>query len=225
MGYPIKGPKFDPARAAERKAEIARAVPLTEGDAAFLHLTKVRGIDPGTVLGCSDLRLLPPKILQRDATDYGLVSLLRPAPGVEPTGVEIAFVDRGGAKSEREPIRICWSFVKGGCRAAWFWCGGTGDRAVVVEGYCAKALALLSAGVPGVILGWGSRSWLRGKKLPRSIKNMVIFADRAPGPDEVDENGKPDLEGHLRDYRRASDYWLLELGDGAVRIARPETLG
>jgi hypothetical protein len=225
MGYTIKSPPFDPARAEERKAQISKAVPLTTGDAAFLHLTKHRGINPVTILGCADLRMLPPPIIQRPATDFGLISLLRPtAPDAEVTGVEIAFVDRAGAKSAKEPNRICWSFVKGGCRNAWFWAGGEGDRAVAAEGFGAKPLALLSAGVPGVILGWGSRSWLRGKKLPASIKRMVIFADRAPAPDELDEDGRPSLEGHKRDYQRAVDFWLLELGDGAVRVAHPEAL-
>jgi hypothetical protein len=225
MTYPAQPPRFDPDKATKRKAEVACRVPLTAGDAAFLHLTKVRGIRAEIVLGHSELWMLPAPITGRDATDFGLVSLLRPMPGAEPTGVEIAFIDRGGAKSTREPNRLSWSFVKGGCRGAWFWGGGESDIAVVAEGFCAKPLALRSAGVPGVILGWGSRSWLQGKKLPATIKRMVIMADRAPAPDELGEGGEPLLPGHQRDYQRAVDYWLLKLGDGAVRVARPEALG
>jgi hypothetical protein len=224
MGYPTKQSPFDPARAEERKAEITKAIPITEGDAAFLHLTKHRGIRAEIARICADLRMLPPPIIGRPLTDYGLVSLLRPAPDAEPTGVEVAFVDRGGAKSAKEPVRLTWSFVPRGCRDAWFFAGGDGNSAVIAEGFCAKPLALVCAGIPGLIAGWGSRSWLHDKRLPSAIKSLVVFADRAPGPDEVDADGKPSIEGHNRDYRRGIDYWLLKLGEGAVRVARPEAL-
>ena len=103
MAYSTKQPAFDPDLAKKRQDEIVRATAIAEGDAAYLHLTKVRGIDPETVLHSADLRMLPPKIIGRDATEFGLVSLLRPAPDAAPTGAEVSFIDRGGTKSSRAP--------------------------------------------------------------------------------------------------------------------------
>ena len=97
---------------------------------------------------------------------------------------------------------------------------------MVAEGFALKALALRSAGVKGVIVGWGARSWLRNRALPPSIKRLIIVPDRAPDEHELGEDGKPLLEGHVRDYRRAADFWLLGLGEDAVWLAPdPGALG
>ena len=144
---------------------------------------------------------------------------LRPGPGEDPTGAELSFVDHRGAKSATDPARLTWSFVEKGCSSAWFWAGGSGDTLVLCEGFGAKALAMVSAGVPGVVIGGGSRAWLgNARPLPPGIKRAVIVADRRPAGDARDADGKPSAERHDRDYRRAADRLLLELGDGAVLI-------
>jgi hypothetical protein len=114
---------------------------------------------------------------------------------------------------------LTWAFVERGCASAWFWAGGSGDTAVICEGFGAKALALVSAGVEGVILGGGSRAWLgNDRSLPPGIKRAIIVADRRPAEDERDADGKPSAERHDRDYRRTTDRLLLALGENAVTI-------
>ena len=182
--YPRAAPSpFNSAHAALSKAEIARAVPTAEGDAAFRYLTGQRGIPPGVLLGCADVRTLPAPILGRDRVDFACVSLLRPAPGADPTGAELAFIDVLGRPSATEPRRVQWRFTEHGCRDSWFFAGGSGNVAVVSEGFCAKPLATLACGVPGLHLGWGARSWLQFKApLPASIKKITIVQDRRPSP-------------------------------------------
>jgi hypothetical protein len=136
--YPRKAAPFDPARAAQSKAEIDRAVPIVEGDAAFEYLTRVRGIPPEIVLGCADLRTLPAPIIGRPKVDFACVSLLRPAPDADPSGAELAFIDARGEPSLTEPIRVQWRFTERGCVGAWFHGGGSGDVAVIVEGFAAS---------------------------------------------------------------------------------------
>ena len=189
------------------------------GDPAVRHLVDVRGLDQAVVLAHPDLRHLRSPIPLRPKTDAALVALLRPGPGEDPTGAELSFVDHRGAKSATDPARITWSFVEKGCSSAWFWAGGSGDTLVLCEGFGAKALAIASAGVPGVIIGGGSRVWLgNDRQLPPGIKRAVIVADRRPAEGERDADGKPSAERHDRDYRRAADRLLLELGDDAVLI-------
>ena len=219
VGYSTPPPAHDPGKAAERKALVDLAVPLHNGDPAVRHLVDVRGLDPAVVLAHPDLRHLRSPIPLRPKTDAALVALLRPGPGEDPTGAELSFVDHRGAKSATDPARITWSFVEKGCSSAWFWAGGSGDTLVLCEGFGPKALALVSAGVPGVIIGGGSRAWLgNDRQLPPGIKRAVIVADRRPAEGERDKDGKPSAERHDRDYRRAADRLLLELGDGAVLI-------
>ena len=219
MGYSTPPPAHDPGKAAERKALVDLAVPLRKGDPASRHLVDVRGLDPAVVLAHPDLRLLRSPIPLRPKTDAALVALLRPGPGEDPTGAELSFVDHRGAKSATDPARITWSFVEKGCSSAWFWAGGSGDTLVLCEGFGAKALALVSAGIPGVVIGGGSRAWLgNDRQLPPGIKRAVVVADRRPAEGERDADGKPSAERHDRDYRRAADRLLLELGDGAVLI-------
>ena len=50
---------------------------------------------------------------------------------------------------------------------------------VAAEGYLEKPLALIAAGVKGRVIGFGSRSWLKFKRLDG--KKLTIVADRAPG--------------------------------------------
>ena len=134
----------------------------------------MRGLDPAVVLAHPDLRHLRSPIPLRPKTDAALVALLRPGPGEDPTGAELSFVDHRGAKSATDPARITWSFVEKGCSSAWFWAGGSGDTLVLCEGFGAKALALASAGVQGVIFGGGSRAWLgNDRQLPPGIKRAV----------------------------------------------------
>jgi hypothetical protein len=97
---------FDQSRADQYRTEIARAVPITEGDATFLYWTKHRGIPAEVVVSCPDLLMLPTPIAGREKVDFGAVSLLRPAPGADPTGVEIALVDRAGRPAATEPRRM-----------------------------------------------------------------------------------------------------------------------
>jgi hypothetical protein len=224
MPYSTPPPRFDPSRATERKAVVDRAVPITVGDPAYQHLVEVRGIPAEVVLNCAELRLLHPPIPGQTKTDYGLVALLRPAPGVEPTGAEVAFIDRLGAKTSD---RRTWAFAERGCVEAWFWAGGSGDRVIAAEGFCAKALAALAAGLPGLVVGWGSRTWLASKaKLPATVKRMLIANDRRPGEAELGEDGEPLRDGHDRDVRRGADRWLLELGEATVELATdPGALG
>jgi hypothetical protein len=180
-GYPKASGPFDAARADQRRAEIGRAVPITMGDPAFLYLTEVRGIPAATVLGCADIMFLAPPVAGRDQVDHGCVSLLRPAPDAEPTGAELAFVDALGHPAALEPARVQWAFAANGCRDAWFWAGGAGDVAYAAEGFCAKPLAILSLGLPGVVMGWGARSWLQFKAIPpASVAKIIIVADRRP---------------------------------------------
>ena len=77
------------------------------------------------------------------------------------------------------------------------------------EGFCAKPLALLAAGVPGLILGWGARPWLAAQEAAAGIKKLVIVPDRRPAEGELSGDGKPLAEQHDRDYRRGADRWLL----------------
>ena len=197
MAYSNKQPSFDRDHAEQHRAEIDRAVPVTEGDPAFLYLTEVRGIPAKTVLGCADLRMLPAPIPGRDRVDFACVSLLRTTPDAEPTGAELAFVDVLGHPAALEPRRVQWSLAEHGCRNAWFWAGGAGDIAVVAEGFGPKPLALLAAGVSGLILGWGARPWLRQKKLPAGITKLVIVADRRPAEGEL-SRGRQAARGAAR---------------------------
>jgi hypothetical protein len=212
------GPVFDGSKAEQYRAEIARAVALTVGDPASLHLANVRGIPRATFMSCQDLRYLPPPILGRPPVDGACVSLLRPRPDAAPTGVELAFVDQLGRASATAPNRVQWRFVENGCRDAWFFAGGSGNTAVVAEGFCPKPLALLAAGVSGLILGWGALGWLRHKKVPPSIKKLGIVADRRPAEGDLGADGKPLCDRHDAAYRADADHWLLELGDDNVRM-------
>ena len=226
MTYAASPPPFDPARAERSKAEIVRAEPLTLGDPAQLHLTEHRSTPADIGLGCADLRMLRPPIAGRPATDFACVSLLRPAPDVDPTAAELAFIDAAGHPSATEPRRVQWRFVENGCRNGWFWAGGSGDRAVLSEGFLAKPLATVACGAPGVHLGWGARAWLPYKALPKTIKSVLIAADRRPAEGELDAAGKPLCEGHDRAYRHLADHLILELGDGNVLITPdPGALG
>jgi hypothetical protein len=219
VGYSTPPPPHDPAKADERKALVETALPIQIGDPAFLHLAKVRGIDPAVVLSNHNLLCLPSPIPGRPKTDAALVALLQPDPDDAPTGAELTFVDHGGAKSAAGPARVTWSFVKRGCSTAWFWAGGTGDVLVLCEGFGAKALALVSAGVPGVIIGGGSRVWLgNDRPLPSGVKRAIVVADRRPAEGERDEDGRPSTERHDRDYRRAADRLLLDIGEDKVRV-------
>jgi hypothetical protein len=224
MTYPSQPPRFDPDKATKRKAAVARAIPLNADDPAYRHWVDVRGIPAEVVLTCRDLLLLRPPILEHSKTEFGAISLLRPAPDAEPTGCEITFIDRRGAKTSD---RLTWAFVARGCVDAWFWAGGSGERVIACEGYGAKPLAALATGVPGAVVGWGPRSWLASKaKLPMTVKRMLIAPDRRPDETEVGEDGKPLHEGHDRDTRRGADRWLGELGDDAVDLAAdPGLLG
>jgi excisionase family DNA binding protein len=128
---------FDPAKAAERSALIGTAVPIQAGDPAYRHLVDVRGLDPAVVLAHPDLRCLHAPILGRPKTDSAFIALLRPAPGEDPTGCEVTFVDALGAKSATDPVRVCWNFIDHGCSRAWFWAGG-GDTLILCEGFGAR---------------------------------------------------------------------------------------
>jgi hypothetical protein len=170
---------FDAARAALSKAEIARGVPTIEGDPAFLYVAG-RGIPAATVLGCSNVQLLPAPIPGRPKTDFACVSLLRPAPDAEVTGAELTFIDILGHPTPTEPRRIQWAFEEHGCRNSWFWAGGSGDTLYCAEGFLVKPLAILSLGLPGMVAGWGARSWLQFKELAGVPKRVVICPDRRP---------------------------------------------
>jgi hypothetical protein len=82
MVYSVQPAPFDPVRAAQSTAEIARGVRVIGGDPAQLHLTEQRGIPVDVVLDCADLRLLTPPIVGRPGTDFACVSycVRRPAP-------------------------------------------------------------------------------------------------------------------------------------------------
>jgi hypothetical protein len=206
---------FDPAKAAERSALIGTAVPIQAGDPAYRHLVDVRGLDPAVVLAHPDLRCLHAPILGRPKTDSAFIALLRPAPGEDPTGCEVTFVDALGAKSATDPVRVCWNFIDHGCSRAWFWAGGSGDTVVICEGFGAKALALRSAGVRDVILSGGPRGWLGFERpLPAGTKQAVVVGDRRPPTDERDADGGLSCDRHDRDYHRVCDFLLLQLGDG-----------
>jgi hypothetical protein len=181
MPYSQQPPPFDPVLAERSRAVINCAEPLILADPASIYLAKVRGIPTATFMPCTDLKVLMAPIPGRPATDHACVSLLRPAPGAEPTGAELAFVDVLGHPSATAPARVQWRFVENGCRDAWFWAGGSGGTAYVAEGFLAKPLAILSLGLPGMVMGWGARSWLQFKTLPpASIKTVVIVEDRRP---------------------------------------------
>ena len=203
MAYPgATPPPFDPARAAQSEAEIAQAVSLTADDPAVRFLAG-RGIPAAIALGCHDLRLLTPPITGRPHTDFACVSLLRPAPGADPTGAELAFVDILGRPAATEPRRVQWRFVENGCRDAWFWAGGSGEFAVVSESFAPTRWRY----APQVCLGKfsaGAQGWLRFKKLPPGIKQLTIVADRRPSESEIGGDGKPLREGHDADYRRSA---------------------
>jgi hypothetical protein len=178
MTYGAQPAPFDPARAAQSKAEIARASALAADDPAAQFLAG-RGIPAAIALGCPDVRLLVPPIVGRPHTDFACVSLLRPVPDAGPTGAELQFVDILGRRSATAPHRVQWRFIENGCRDAWFWAGGTGGTAYVAEGFLAKPMAILSSGLPGWAMGWGARSWLQFKTIPpASIKTIVIVTDR-----------------------------------------------
>jgi hypothetical protein len=208
MSYSTKAPPFDRDRAERYRAEIARTVPVTEGDPAFLYWTEHRGLPAQVVLGCGDLRHLPSPIQEQGPTVHAAVSLLRPAPGAEPTAAEVAFVDILGHPAALERARMYWALTERGCLRAWFWAGGSDTTAIVAEGFGAKPLALLAAGVSGMVMGWGSRSWLRWKRVPAGVTKMVVVADRRPGATEMTAGGKPARDQHDRDYRDSIDHWL-----------------
>jgi hypothetical protein len=222
--YPSGDTSYDEDRANTRREDIARAVPVEDGDAAFLYLTNHRGIAADAVRGCPDLRLLKPPIAGRDCTDHACVSLLRPAPDAEPTGAELAFVDALGHPSATDPRRVQWSFVENGCKTGWFFAGGAGDTAVVAEGYGPKPLAVVAADADGLVLGWGARSWLRHKRRLPGVKKMVIVPDRRPDDSELSQDGKPLAPMHDRDYQRAIDHWMLEGLDVYVAPDPPDGL-
>jgi hypothetical protein len=200
-GYATKQPPFDGARAEQYRAEIARGIQITSGDAAFKYWTEERGIPAATVLGCPDLLFLGAPVAGRNHVDSACVSLLRPTPEADPVGAELACVDTLGRLAATKPNRVQWRFVENGCRDAWFFAGGSGDTATVAESFGAKPLALLAAGAPGLVLGWGSRAWLRHKKLPPGIQKLIIVTDRRPAEGELGPDGKSLREAHNAAYR------------------------
>jgi hypothetical protein len=198
-------PLFDPERAAQYRAEVDRSDSLVLCDAASLYLDKVRGIASAVFMPCSDLRVLSPPIPGRPPTDWACVSILRPLPNAAATGAELVFVDVLGNPAATEPRRMQWAFVEHGCRDAWFWAGGSGARAYVAEGFLTKPLAILSTGLPGLVMGWGARPWLRFKRLPPTVRELVVCPDRRP-------DDPAQAAAHDRDYQRGIDHWLLEFG-------------
>jgi hypothetical protein len=182
------------------KQLLARATPVTEGDPAWLYLTRARRLPPDAVRGAmGELRLIEPPIPGRDQQDYACTSLIRDSDG-EVSGIELAFIDCTGVAALRQPRRQTYAIKPGGVKSGLFHAGGPDTGlALLSEGYACKPLALTTAGL-GRCYGGGSRTVLGCAAPPE--KRVVIITDRRPDG----EAG----EAHDGDYKRGADLLLLE---------------
>jgi hypothetical protein len=209
-------------RDAEANIERARALlprlqPL-EGTPAEAYLIVTRRIPADVVRACQDLRYLAPPINGRPPQDHALVSLLRDAAG-EVSGFQLEFVDIAGARTGTEPAKVTYALRPGGVAAGLFHAGGSGDVALLVEGYSCKALAIASLGI-GRAYGAGARTVI-GWAAPAE-QTVTIIPDRRPADTVVDlKTRKSAGHQHDLDYTRAVDL-LLIAGKTVLMAKAPE---
>lgn len=210
IDYPSSPPKFDPTRAERGRQLLAIGLPIRPGDPAFRYLVERRRLPPDAVLAAVDLLYLPASARGRGAADHAVLSVLRAAPDGDPTGLQATWIDILGAPapvSGAARKRDYFSLAEHGCRDGCWWGGDTSDDILAAEGYLEKPLAVIAAGVKGRVIGFGSRSWLKFKKLHG--RKLTIVADRAPGENALAADGSSLRAAHLRDYGANVDHWLL----------------
>jgi Protein of unknown function (DUF3631) len=200
--------------AAESRLELAAdilagAKPAVEGDVGWVYATKTRRLPSAAVRAAlPELKIVDPLIPGRDASDYGVMSLLRDADG-EVVAFQLVFVDCHGAASTKGLKRQTYNLRAGGVSSGLFYAGGgEGDRAYICEGYLEKAIAVASLGI-GPVYGAGSRAIL-GTAPPREDEVMLV-TDRRPDDGTV-VDPKTGMTGgalHDRDMKRAVDLLLL----------------
>jgi hypothetical protein len=170
----------DPEKIA-RAQELARRLKLM-GVPQRRYLTRTRKLPAEAVRRCSaDIRALAPPIPFFGAADHGVVSLIRDAAGeiigfaVEACGPCGEKVERAG-RTLRRFFNLTEKRLSGGlfCAVA----GAETDRAVMVEGHLAKALAAAALYPDWNVYGWGSRPWL-GLAIPPE-REILILEDAEP---------------------------------------------
>jgi hypothetical protein len=197
----------DPAAIERAKALETRFAPLAEGSPQWGYLTETRRLSADAVRRCSgDLATLGPPIPHFPAHAYGVVSILRDGAG-EGLGFATEACGPAGEAVRQNGRTLRRFFNTSGKRlSAGLWCAASdskADRAVLVEGHLAKAIAAAAVLPDWNIYGFGSRSWL-GKALPPETELLVI-EDRLP-----EDSSDDAAEAHRADMERGIDRLLLE---------------
>jgi hypothetical protein len=179
--------EVDPAAIERARGLKERFGALAEGSPQWGYLTETRRLPAAAVRRCSgDLATLEPPIPHFPAHAYGVVSVIRNAHGAD-IGFAVEACGPAG-ESVRQNGRTLRRFfnLSGKRLSGGLWCAvgnSSADRAVLVEGHLAKAIAAAALFPDDSVYGFGSRSWL-GRALPPENEVLVI-EDRAPEePDE-----------------------------------------
>lgn len=172
----------DPASIERAQLLRARRGPLVAGSPQWRYLVQTRKLPAAAVRRCAgDLAALDPPVPFFPAHAYGIVSVIRAADGeeigfaVEACGPAGEAVKTNG-RTLRRFFNLCSKRLSGGLFGAVT--DQKTDRAVLVEGHLAKAIAA-AAVMPGHnVYGFGSRAWL-GRAVPPE-KDILVIEDRAP---------------------------------------------
>jgi hypothetical protein len=160
---------------------------LVGGSPGWRYLVETRRLPAAAVRRCSgDLATLEPPIPYFPAHAYGVVSIIRNAAG-EDIGFAVEACGPAGEAVRQNGRTMRRFFNLSGKRlSSGLWgavTDNTTDKAVLVEGQLAKAIAAAAVMPDWNVYGFGSRSWL-GRALPPENEVLVI-EDRAPEePDE-----------------------------------------